>query len=301
MIKRGRIRYLWDEDYKRTVNFFGHRTNWEERWNDFNDVLSHYRLEAFVESTGKPLGPGAFRLGMWNKVALISSGVGMLHSAKLSSSEMTGGIRSSKWSGKLTFSAVKCCLKLSRKCCLISPVSVIQTPSSDLIASILFCRRLMMVDRWKNLVFLSLSLSHSSLDFSRHKTSLFKSHSLSSAWRAASDLPLLFEGLALWTLEIFWIRVLILTWQRPKTSLFHLRRAWRVASCFLHNLVKLDPMTSSFRAFSMTTKHRGSRIQATSNRKGLWAKAFLGAGIQKERCVVGTYNFEVGYGGFRKG
>lgn len=229
---------------------------------------------------------------MWNKVDLISLGVGMLRRAILSSSEMTAETRSSKWSGKLTSSAVKWCLKLSRKCCLIRPLSVIQFPSFDLIASILFYRCLMMVDKWKNLMLLSPSFSHSSLDFWRHKTSLLMSHSLNLAWRTASVLPLLFEGLAFWTSEIFQMRVLILTWQRPNTSLFHLRRSWQVATCFLHNLVKLYPLTSSFQAFSMTTKHRGSRIQALQIRKAygqrrLWDRYLKGVVYDRNKRLQG--------------
>lgn len=45
--------------------------------------------------------------------------------------------------------------------------SMIQAPLSSWIASILFLLRLIIVDKWKNLVFLSLSLSQSSLDFRR--------------------------------------------------------------------------------------------------------------------------------------
>lgn len=104
-------------------------------------------------------------------------------------------------------------------------------PSSALMTSILFCLLRMIVDRWKKDEFLSFTLSQSSLDFCLHKTSLYTSHSDSLAWRLDLMLPLCLEWFMAWTIMIFWIRSSILDWQCPKTSLFHLRRAF--TSCLM--------------------------------------------------------------------
>ena len=67
-------------------------------------------------------------------------------------------------------------------------VSVIQAHCSSLIASILFLLRLMIMG-WKNLVFLSLSFSQSSLDFWHHKVSILSNHSNNLAWSASFAAP----------------------------------------------------------------------------------------------------------------
>ena len=56
MIGRGRVVYLWDEDDKRRVYFLRHRTTSKEGCDCFNDVISHNRPKAFVESNRKAVG-----------------------------------------------------------------------------------------------------------------------------------------------------------------------------------------------------------------------------------------------------
>lgn len=227
-------------------------------------------------ATGKPSGPGILRSCIRNKVDFISSRVGIQQRASLSLSDMNVKIKSSRWAGKLTSSIVKRSLNFSRKFCLISFESNTLLPSSPLTTSILSQRLQMIVDKWKKLVFLSHAFNQSSQDFCCHNPSLHMSHSFSLAWSAASILPLETKGSAFWTSKIFWMRVLILTWQSPNTSLFHFRRALQVPSCILHNLEYYEPLTSSFYALSMTEQHLGSLVHVASKRKGLWAKESLG-------------------------
>ena len=185
-------------------------------------------------------------------------------------------IKSSRWARKLTSSIVKRSSNFSRKFCLISFQSNTQLPSSPLTTSILSQRLQMIVDKWKKLVFLSHAFNQSSLDFCRHNPSMCMSHSFSLDWSTASILPLETKGSAFWTFKIFWMRVLILTWQSPNTSLFHFRRALQVPYCILHNLEYYEPLTSSFYALSMTEQHLGSLVHVALKRKGLWAKEPLG-------------------------
>ena len=120
---------------------------------------------------------------MWNKVDLISSGDWVVRRLTFSSSVMEGRIKCSRWVGKWTSSSLNCCLKFLRKSYLMSLDLEIHEPSSVLIASILFLLLRMMVERWKNLEFLSPSFSQISLDFCRHKVSLRNSHFASLDWR----------------------------------------------------------------------------------------------------------------------
>ena len=196
-------------------------------------------------ATGKPSGLGILRSCIRNKVDFISSRVGIQQRASLSISDLNVEIKSSRWAGKLTSLIMKRSLNFFRKFCLISFESVTQLPSSPLTTSILSQRLQMIVDKWKKLVFLSHAFNQSSLDFCHHNPSLRMSHSFSLAWSAALILPLETKGLAFWTSKIFWMRILILTWQSPNTSLFHFRRALKVPSCILHNLEYYEPLTSS--------------------------------------------------------
>lgn len=65
--------------------------------------------------TGNPSGPGAFRSYIWNKVALISSGEGMLNILEFSSSVAQGRTRWSRWVGKETSCSWNKFLKFSKK------------------------------------------------------------------------------------------------------------------------------------------------------------------------------------------
>lgn len=124
-------------------------------------------------------------------------------------------------------------LKLSRKSCLISFKSVLHKPFSSFIALMLFLLLRMMVERWKNLEFLSPSLSQSSLDFWRQRASLLINHFDNSDCNEISIASFSWdEGLS-WTCLIFWSREFILFWHWPKTSLFHFRSASLVVACFL--------------------------------------------------------------------
>lgn len=195
---------------------------------------------------------------MLNRVDFISSGVGILESSVLSSLVMHGRTRCSRWGGKLSSPWLNKFLYLSKKRLLIELVFMSHVPLSSWIASMLFCLRLIIVDRWKNLVFLSLSLSHNSLDFWCHKDLLLRSHSDNSDWSACSLGPVFSEGGSAWTALIFCSKAFILSCQFPKTSLFHFWRASLVEACFLQNLMNSEPMTFSFQASSMTEEHRSS-------------------------------------------
>lgn len=153
--------------------------------------------------TENPSGPGALRSCIQNSVALISSGDGMRLSSEFSASVMQGRTKCSRWVGKLVASWLNRLLKFSKNSFLISLESVIQDPSSSQMASVLFLFLLIMVDRWKNLVFLSPSLSQSSLDFWRHRVSLLRCHSSSSDWRDDSKASVLTEGGFSWVSFIF--------------------------------------------------------------------------------------------------
>lgn len=130
----------------------------------------------------------------------------------------------------------------------------------------------MIVEKWKNLVFLAPSLSHSSLDFCLHIISLLASHSDNSAIRTASILPLSSKYELFWASAILHMRRLILSLQCPKTSLLHLRKEFLVAACFLYNLIIGEPDTSSFHTFPTIVLQLLSLTHATSKQKGLWAK-----------------------------
>ena len=106
---------------------------------------------------GKPSGPGAFKSCMWNEVDLISSGDVVVRRFAFSSSVTQGRIKYSRWVGKWTSSSLNCCLKFSRKNCLMSLDLEIHEPSSVLIVSILFLLLWKMVERWKNFEFLALA------------------------------------------------------------------------------------------------------------------------------------------------
>ena len=118
--------------------------------------------------------------------------------------------------------------------------------SSFFMASMLLLLLRIIVDKLKNFEFLSPSLSHNSLDFCRQITTLLRSHSESSIWRAFSTNSFSREGCLSSTSLIFLSRILILFWQWLKTSLFNLRRASLVTPCFLYSLVKSDPATFNY-------------------------------------------------------
>ena len=142
----------------------------------------------------------------------------------------------------------------------------------------------MMVERWKNFVFLCPSFSHNSRDFCFQRILLLKSHPDNSIWSSSLILPLFSAGGLFWTSKISSINRLILTWQCLNTSLFHLRSASLVLACFLYSLKKADPLVSLFHAFSTMELHPLSLIQAASNRNGLWAK--LSSGLVSNRIGV---------------
>lgn len=150
-------------------------------------------------------------------------------------------------------------------------------------ASILFLLLLIMVERWKNFVFLSPSFSQSSRDFCVHMISLLNYHSDNFIWSSSSILPLFSKGGLFWTLVIFSIRRFILTWQCSNTSLFHFWSASLMLACILYSFVKAGPLASSFHAFSTIELHPLSLIQATSNLNGLGVKLssrlVLGCGL----------------------
>ena len=98
-----------------------------------------------------------------------------------SSSVIHGKIRCLRCSGKWISSYLKMFMKLFRNNVLIWFGSLIQVPFSILMASTLLLLLRIIVDKWKNLEFLSPILSHNSLDFCRQITSLRRSHSESSA------------------------------------------------------------------------------------------------------------------------
>ena len=180
-------------------------------------------------------------------------------------------MRLSRCSRKDTYSLAYKFLKDERMVCLIWVGLVTQWPSSDLIASMWFLL-LMMVERWKNFVFLYPAFNQSSRDFCFHKISLLKSHSDNSSWSSSSTLPLCSEDGFFWTSVILSVRRLILAWQCPNTSLFHLQSASLVLAYFLKSLKKAKPLVCIFQAFSTIELHPLSLIQAASNLNGLWAK-----------------------------
>ena len=140
--------------------------------------------------TGSPSGPDAFCAAISNKAFFISWGVGVVHISVFSSFEMLGLIKFSKSARKSTSSYVKTCLKFSKKNSLIYFFSIIHGPDCFLIALIEFLLLLIIVERWKNLEFLSPSLSQISLDFCFHTISSLSSHSWSLACRLASIMRL---------------------------------------------------------------------------------------------------------------
>ena len=142
----------------------------------------------------------------------------------------------------------------------------------------------MMVERWKNFVFLCPSFSHNSKDFCFQRILLLKSHPDNSIWSSSLILPLFLKGGLFWTSKISSINRLILTWQCLNTSLFHLRSASLILACFLYSLKKADPLVSLFHAFSTMELQPLSLIQAASNRNGLWAK--LSSGLVSNRIGV---------------
>ena len=211
--------------------------------------------------TGYPSGLRALRPCMLNNVAFISLGVGILLSSEFSSSVIHKRTRCFRWGGKLTSSCLKRFLKLFKNRLLMDSVFVIQAHCLSLIASILFLLRLMIVERWKNLVFLSLSFSQTSLDFWRHKVSILSNHSNNLAWSASSAAPEFSEGRPCWISLMSWSREFILFWLLPNTSLFHFRRASLIEACFLYNLMNSDPATRSFHTDSITSWHWSSLSQ----------------------------------------
>lgn len=142
----------------------------------------------------------------------------------------------------------------------------------------------MMVERWKNFVFLSPSFSQSLQDFCFQSISLLRSHSDSSTCNSSLILPFSSAGGLFWTSEILSISRLILTWQCSNTTLFHLQSASLVLACFLYSLKKADPLVSLFHAFSTMELHPLSLIQMASNWNGLWAK--LSSGLVSNRIGV---------------
>ena len=152
---------------------------------------------------------------------------------EFSSSMMQLVRRLSRCSGKFTYSSANKLLKEEKNRCLIWFELVTHLPSSILVASISFCLLLMMVERWKKIVFLSPSFSHSSRDFYFQRFSLLKRHFDSLIWSSWSILPLFSKGGLFWTSKILSINRLILTWQCLNTSLFPLWSASLVLACFL--------------------------------------------------------------------
>ena len=177
--------------------------------------------------------PGVFRFYIWNSVSLISSQVGTFFKMEFSSSMMQLVRRLSRCSRKFTYSSANKLLKEEKNRCLIWFELVTHLPSSILVASISFCLLLMMVERWKKIVLLSPSFSHSSRDFYFQRFSLLKRHFDSLIWSSWSILPLFSKGGLFWTSKILSINRLILTWQCPNTSLFPLWSASLVLACFL--------------------------------------------------------------------
>lgn len=152
---------------------------------------------------GKPLGSGPLRSCIWKRVDLISSREGMDRSSSFSSSIMQGKTKWSRWIRKWMSFSLKRFLKFSRKSCLISFEFVIHVPFLGLIASMLFLLLRIMVERWKNLEFLSPSLSHSSLDFWRQRASLLINHSNNSNCNHILVASFFWDGGLSWTCLIF--------------------------------------------------------------------------------------------------
>ena len=142
--------------------------------------------------TGSLSGLGAFYTAISKKAFFISWGVVVVHISVFSSLGMLGWIKFYKSAGKSTSSSVKTCLKFSKKNSLISFFSVIHKPDWFLTTSIEFLLLLIIIERWKNLEFLSPSLSQIFLDFCFHTISSLSSHSWSSACRLASIMRLAF-------------------------------------------------------------------------------------------------------------
>ena len=162
-------------------------------------------------SAGNPSSPGAFMSCIWNKVSFISSRDGILLRIVLSSSDMQLGIRFSSYSGNATSTPVNIFLKEEYNNFLIWFELVTHWPSFDLIASMLICLLLMMVERWKNFVFLSRTFNHNSLDSCFYRISLLINHSNNSNCSVSSIMPFSSEGVFLWTSLMFLMRRLTLS------------------------------------------------------------------------------------------
>ena len=112
---------------------------------------------------------------------------------------------------------------------------MIQSPKSDLMASMEFFLRRMIVERWKNFVFLSPSVSQISRDFCFQIVSILASHSFRSLWSFASSLTLSIDLSLLWISTNCSVRPLIRVWQKPNMFLFQYFNATQVAFCFLQS------------------------------------------------------------------
>ena len=167
-------------------------------------------------------------------IFLISYDVGILHKSEFSVVEIAGVINCSRSLGNCTSSSVNKCSNFSTTCSLISFLFISQSPSSFFMASVEFLLRRMTVDRWKNLEFLSPSLSHNSLDFCLQWASFLHIHSFNSPCSIASDLAFCSVLTFACTASILEVSSLIRFWQWPKTFLFHFFRALAIKDCFQH-------------------------------------------------------------------
>ncbi len=143
------------------------------------------------------------------------------------------------------------------------------------ILSIELCLLHIMVERWKNLVFLSPSRNQISRDFCFQTVSFLVSHSSNSPCSFASFLALLTDISWPWISTIFSVSSVIQVWQKPKTFLFHFFRADFVSFCFLQSFTPGHPVKDFFQALRTTSLQEGSLSQAISKQKGLGEEVLM--------------------------
>ena len=155
--------------------------------------------------------------------------------------------------------------KFALKYSWMASLPEIQEPSSCLISEMKFLLFLTKVVRWKNLEFLSPSLSQISLDFWGHLRLSLANQSSNSRLRAASNSRFSLVGSAPWTSTIFFSNSLILSLTLPKYSLLHFFTSFLVFDYFLASLKPCEPPTCNCQALSTTSLLVSSFVHIASN------------------------------------
>lgn len=165
MISRSGVRDFRNENNKGVVYLSWHIFNEEKGCDSFDDVASYDRLELFVKYDNKTIWSKCFEVLHTKK-----NGFNFFRGRDVT--ELRVVILDDAWKDQMLKVGWEICLflleqvlKCSRNNLLIALELVIHEPFSSQMASMLFFFLLIMVDRWKNRMFLSLRLSQSSVDF----------------------------------------------------------------------------------------------------------------------------------------